>query len=129
MAEPHLTISLLNESFAICRLEPQAAVPTWAVHPRFSSVTRTPTELSIVCPQSDVPPGIPCEKDWRCFQVQGPLDFALTGILASLSSALARAGISIFAISTYETDYILVKQERLNDATRTLRATGHLIQT
>ncbi len=128
MAELHLTLTVLPDILAICRLEPQAPIPAWGVNSRFSSITRTPIELSIVCPQASVPAGIPCEKDWRCLQVQGPLDFTLTGILASLSSVLAQAGISIFGISTFDTDYILVKQKKLESAIQALSAAGHLVR-
>ncbi len=128
MTVPHLTLRVLGDTFAIIRLEPRTALPNWAINSRFSSITRTPEELSIVCSQADVPADISDSPGWRCFEVQGPLDFALTGILASLSSALAQAGISIFAVSTYDTDYILVKQERLKDAVNTLTAAGHFVK-
>ena len=91
----------------------------------FSSITRTSDELSIVCPQSNVPIGIECEKDWRCLKVEGKLEFSQTGILASLATPLANAGISIFAISTFDTDYLLVKEEKLEMTNGVLISAGH----
>ena len=112
-------------TFAICRLDRDAPIPEWA-HNGFFSITRTPDELSIICKEEIVPEQVLCEKGWRCLQVMGPLDFALTGILASLASPLAEAGISIFAISTYDTDYFLVKE--LNRAIAVLSKAGHTMR-
>src|SRR5690606_32365297 len=93
----------------------------------FVSVTRTATELSIVCDQKYIPASVPCEGNWRYLFIEGSLDFSLVGILASLSGALARKGISIFVISTYDTDYILVKAQALDKAVETLREEGHQV--
>jgi hypothetical protein len=128
MNATRLALTVLNDTFAICRLEPNAAIPVWAVNSTLSSITRTPDELSVVCRQGDVPEGITCEKGWRCLRVQGPLDFALTGILASLATTLAEGGISIFAISTFDTDYILVKQHDLPRAIQALSGAGHVVK-
>ncbi len=111
-----LTLSLLSNLYAICRLPAEAAPPRWAEKGDFVSITRTPDELSVVCPQKNVPPNVKCERNWRCFKVAGPLDFALTGVLASLANALAAADISLFAISTFDTDYLLVKADKLEQA-------------
>ena len=81
-----------------------------------------------MCKQSDVPEGVKCEKGWRCLKVEGPLDFGLTGILASLAQPLAEAKISIFAISTFDTDYILVKDENFKAAVLALSSAGHEIK-
>ena len=123
-----LTLSVLSDTFAICRLAASAPMPAWA-RGDFLSITRTRDELSIVCAQSNVPDGIKCERDWCALQVVGPLDFALTGVLASLSAPLADAGISIFALSTFDTDYVLVKTERWREAVQVLRQAGHRILT
>ena len=123
-----LTLRVQNETFAICRLDSKAPVPGWATSGRFVSITRTSDELSIVCPQHHVPPGTQHEPDWACLQVEGPLDFALTGILAGLTAALARAGISLFAVSTYETDYLLVQRSALEDGIKTLRQEGYQVK-
>jgi hypothetical protein len=122
-----LTLSVLPDSFAICRLDADAPIPPWASALGFSSVTRTRDDLSIVCQQHVVPAGVRCERDWRALRVDGTLDFALTGILASLAAPLAHAGISIFAISTFDTDYLLVKETDLPRAVQTLSAAGHRI--
>ncbi len=128
MNELSLTLTILNETFAVCRLAPHEAVPAWAVRSTFSSITRTPDELSIVCRQSDVPAGVRSEKEWRCLQVQGPLDFALIGVLASLTTPLAKAGISLFTLSTFNTDYVLVKQNDLPRAIQALSDAGHVVR-
>ncbi|MBI5033843.1 MAG: ACT domain-containing protein [Chloroflexi bacterium] len=122
-----LSLSILPDTFAVCRLAPDAPIPSWVTNGDFVSITRTDDELSIVCRQSDVPNGIHCERDWRCLQVDGLLDFALTGILASLATPLAQAGISIFAISTFDTDYLLVKENNLEKAIAVLQNVGHRI--
>ncbi len=118
-----LDLSTLPGPYAVCRLDPTATIPEWVSGGDFVSITRTAGELSIVCPAANVPAGIRAETGWRVLQVQGPLDFALTGILASLATTLAEARISIFAVSTYDTDYIMVKE--LSAAVRALKASGH----
>jgi hypothetical protein len=127
MIQP-LTLILLPEIFAICRLAPNAPVPSWADKGPFTAITRTPDELSIVCRQNHVPDDRMAERGWRCLKVAGPLDFALTGILATLTTPLAQAGISIFALSTYDTDYLLVKETSIVPAVTALRAAGWVVQ-
>ena len=127
MSHTNLTLSLLPHTFAICKLEPEADIPSWAVAGDFFSLTRTKEELSLVCPQEVVPEGLKCEKDWRCLKVEGPLDFSLTGILASLTAPLAQAGISILALSTFDTDYLLVKAGIVEISIRELKKAGHRI--
>jgi hypothetical protein len=113
----------LNDRFAICRMPPGDATPHWASNAcGFLSITRTAGELSIVCAESAVPPGVQREIGWRIFRVEGPLDFALTGILASIAVPLAEAGVSIFAISTYNTDYVMVKEKDVETAVRALES-------
>ena len=120
-----LRLAIFPDTLAVCRLAAGDAFPHWLPTHGFLSVTRTSDELSIVCPQDAVPAGIRSEPGWRALAVAGPLDFGLTGILASIAAPLAEAGISIFAISTFDTDYVLVKAERLNDAVEALRRAGH----
>ena len=125
MNRSNLTLTLLPDNYSICRLEPEADIPPWALGGDFFSITRTKDELSLVCSQKIVPHGVQCEKDWRCIMVEGPLDFSVTGILASLTTSLAEVGISIFAISTFDTDYLLVKAENLKRAVVKLKKAGH----
>jgi hypothetical protein len=122
----NLTLSLLPERMAICRLGPDASAPR-ADGNRFLSVTRTQDELSIVCPEADVPEEVQSDLGWRCLKVAGPLDLALTGVLASLVNPLAAAYINIFAISTYDTDYLLVKEENLARSIDILTRSGHKV--
>lgn len=116
-----LTLSTLPEKLAICHFEERSQIPEWAKKISFCSITRTSDELSIVAPQDKIPGGILAEKNWRAFKVKGPLGFTLTGIVSFLSKLLADAGISIFYISTYETDYFLVKEEDFEKAKKILR--------
>jgi hypothetical protein len=122
-----LALTLLPYRLAICRLAPGAAIPAWATAGPFFSITRTPDELSIICEPTAVPAGVRHESGCRAFKVAGPLDFALTGVLTSIAKALAEAGISIFALSTFDTDYVLMKNERVEDAVRALEAAGHQV--
>jgi hypothetical protein len=125
MNHNNLTLSLLPDNYSICRLGPEADIPPWALGGDFFSITRTEQELSLVCSQGVVPDDVQCEKGWRCIRVVGPLDFYWTGILASLTASLAEAGISVFAISTFDTDYLLVKAENLKRAVLKLKEAGH----
>lgn len=123
-----LTLSTVDELFAIARLEPGDDVPAWAFAGPFASVTRTRDELSVVCPERDVPAGVLFEGGWRCLGVVGQLDFTLAGVIASLSAPLASAGVPIFVVSTYDSDYLLVKEERLGRAREALIAAGHTVR-
>lgn len=127
MPENPLTLNVLRETFSLCRLDANSPIPDWAIHSRWFSVTRTPDELSITCPAEEVPPSIDCEKDWKCIQVAGPLGFTQVGILASLASPLADVNVTIFSISTYDTDYIFVKEKDLEVSIQTLSHLGHWI--
>jgi hypothetical protein len=122
-----LRLALLEDAIAVCRLAPDAAVPAWAWTGEPASVTRTRKELSIVCRAEAVAEGVRREAGWRCFEVAGPLEFGLTGLLASLAAPLAAADIPIFAIGTFDTDYVMVKAEHLARAMEVLRAAGHRV--
>ncbi|MDM8521254.1 ACT domain-containing protein [Anaerolineales bacterium HSG6] len=124
---PSLNLTVLPETFAVCRLEPNMPLPNQIMTAPFWSVTRTTEELSLVVPESFAPAEATIETGWRALKVAGPLDFALVGILAALTQPLAEAGISIFAISTYDTDYLLVKITELERTVTVLRAQGHKI--
>jgi uncharacterized protein len=116
------------DSYAVCKLPPSEAPPAWAMAGPFSSVSHTASELSIVCCERDVPPDIKAERGFRCLRVAGHLEFSLVGILASLLDPLARAGIPVFVVSTFDTDYLLVKSASLDRAVLALREAGHAVQ-
>ena len=123
-----LRIRPLEGLYGICRLDPTEPVPAWASRGEFSSISRSTAELSIVCVQRAIPDTVRCDRDWRVLEVEGPLDFALVGILADLSSALARADISLFAVSTFDTDYLAVHEADFAASVRALREAGHTVQ-
>jgi hypothetical protein len=128
--EHKLSLIVLSDLYAVCRLDHDARLPDWLPlngSEALVSITRTADELSIVCAQEHIPATLEAhlEKGWRCLKVLGPLDFGLTGILSGLTGVLAAVGISIFALSTYDTDYLLVRQESLERAIRALRLDGH----
>lgn len=126
--EHQLRLLVVDGMFAVCRLPANAPPPLWATVGEFYSVTRTADELSVVCHDGAVPAGVACERGWRCLRVAGAMPFAVVGILAFLTTPLAEAGISLFAISTFDTDYLLVKAERLLEAVAVLRAAGHQVE-
>ena len=123
-----LRLSVRHERLAVCRLSPDQKVPSWATEAEFFSLTRTPDELSIVCPEAIVPTGVRKESGWRALGFEGPLDFSLVGVLAAIAGPLAEAGVSVFAVSTYDTDYVLVCEEQLERALAALRGRGYEIR-
>ena len=123
-----LNLRLLNDTFAVCRLDSDAPLPPWATAGDLITITRTADELSVVCRQDAVPEGIPCEWGWRCLRVAGTIPFSVVGVLASLTAPLAEAGISVFAISTFDTDYLLVKENDLAAAVEALQRQGHTVK-
>jgi hypothetical protein len=123
-----LHFSVLPGPLAIVRLAPDAAIPAWAASRTFSSVTRTEEELSIVTPASNVPAGLSQDTQWRALKVHGPFDLAEVGVLAAISVPLADVGISIFVISTFDTDHLLVADQRLQAAILALEKAGHTVQ-
>ena len=123
-----LQLEAIETRLAVCRLEAGSDLPPWVDRSReFTSVTRTTDELSIVCAYDAVPEGIPMEGPWRALRVQGPLVMTLIGVVAALANPLADAGISIFALSTYDTDYILVHEPDFEAALGALKGAGHVI--
>lgn len=114
MTLPRLTLRATPWRLAVCRFPADAPLPAWVFHTEaeFFSLTRTPDELSLVCSQDDLPPSVDqhVERDWRAFAVQGPLAFSLTGVVSGLTAPLAEAGVPVFVISTYDTDYLLVQE-------------------
>jgi len=123
-----LTIVVYQKMYAVCRLEPQAVIPAWADGAEFVSVTRTAAELSIVCQQDKLPGDVRAEKNRRLMRIEGKLGFELTGVLASVTAPLSKAELSIFAMSTYDTDYLLIADEDLQKAAEMLEAAGHTIR-
>ena len=122
------TLVPLPGLFAVCRLAAESPLPAWVAGgptDSFVSITRTADELSIVCRQDIVPDDIRCERDWRVLRVAGTLDFTLVGVLAALLVPLADAGIAVFVLSTFDTDYLLIKEDRLGEAIEVLRREGH----
>ena len=128
MNQRTLTLELLPEPFAVAQLEPKSALPGWAHGGSLVSVTRTHAELSIVCGEASVPLDVKAQRGFRCLRVVGPLDFAETGVLQSLADPLARASISIFAISTYDTDYLLLSDVDLEASLTALSDAGHAVR-
>jgi uncharacterized protein len=123
-----LDLRVLPGALAVARLGPDEAPPAWAAPAgALHAVVRTADELSVVCPDEAVPAGARAERGFRALAVTGPLDFGLTGVLAALAAPLAEAGVPIFAVSTYDTDHLLVRAERLAEAVAVLRAAGHRV--
>ncbi len=127
-AARRLELTLLPERFAISRLAANAPIPAWATQGSFFSVTRTRDELSIVCELNRVPVGIQSKPNWRAFQVHGPFALTEIGVLSAVATPLAEARLSLFVISTFDTDYLLVASEALSAAIDALERAGHKIQ-
>jgi len=115
----------LPARYGIVRLDPDAPIPDWATKGEFTSATRTADELSIVCPAEDIPEDGPPALRWMCLKLEGPFPVSQTGVLLSFIEPLSNNGIPIFAISTYDTDYILIPEENSNRAADLLREAGH----
>ncbi len=120
-------LRVLPGTFCICRLPADAPYPAMPERAALVSVTRTPRELSVVCPAEATPVGAIVEPGWGAIEVCGPLDFGLLGILAGLTAVLAAAQVSVFVLSTYDTDVILVREGSMSDAIEALRSAGHRI--
>lgn len=123
-----LKMKLLEGIFGVCRLSSEDNIPHWCLQSEIYSITKTKDELSILCDLKFIPQGIKCEKPWKALKIEGPLDFALIGILSTISTLLAKNSISIFAISTYDTDYILVKEKDMDNAIKVLSNEGYIIK-
>ncbi len=123
-----MTLDVLPATFAICRLDADSTPPSWAPG-AFMSITRTAHELSIVCEAASVPASVPAQRGYRALVVRGPLDFSLVGVVADLSRVLTEAAISIFVVSTYDTDHLFVRDTDLDRAIVALRSAGHVVVT
>jgi len=123
-----LIFTLLPETFAIVRLGANDATPRWAEGGSFASITRTADELSIVCRESSVPAGTHADRGWQCLRLEGPIPLDTVGVASEFTSILAKADVSVFPVATYDTDYVLVKSDRLERAEDALRSAGHSIR-
>ncbi|MCC6453369.1 MAG: ACT domain-containing protein [Caldilineaceae bacterium] len=126
------TLTLLPGRYAVCHLPPPSPIPPWANGDGFCSITRTADELSIICPQDSLPGEIDTvaldvARNWVLLRVEGPFDFDVTGVLATLSAPLAAAGVVLLAVATYQTDYLLFKAEQQECATQALSQAGHRV--
>ena len=122
-----LSLTLLDQTFTIHRLKPEENIPDHALESPFLAITRTDEELSLVLPESVEIESGKSDPGWSCFKVEGPLEFGLVGVLARISSLLAKAGVPIFALSTFDTDYILVKREQVRAARDALTSGGYSV--
>ena len=127
MGQRPLSLEIVPGNYAVCRLDASDPLPAWIGSSPFVSVTRTEAELSIVCPEGAVPGGVRSEPGWRCLRVVGPLGFGMTGLLASLAVPLASSGVSIFVVSTYDTDYLMLQERDLDRAVDALARAGHTV--
>ena len=123
-----LDFKLLPDLLVICRLPAGSDVPSWGMSGSFHSISWTEDETTIVCRQADVPEDVQSERGWRALMIVGPLGFKLTGILVKVAQPLAEAGIPIFVLSTFDTDYILVKDTSLSNAIESLVKSGHRVK-
>jgi hypothetical protein len=119
-----LRFSLVPGSFAVCRLAPGAGIPAWATRGEVFSVTRSPEELSILCAADAVPPFVQAERNWLCLRLHGPFPLTESGVLASFIAPLAEADVSVLAVSTYDTDYVFIREDSWI-ALAALQAVGH----
>ena len=122
-----LTLKILPDRMAVCRFEPSAPLPGWIDQPGFYSITRTAEELSVVCNEEHVSPGTQSEAGWRCFQLLGPFTFSEIGIISSLTQPLSESGVCVFVISTFDTDYLMVKDKDLAKTIDSLTVQGHQV--
>jgi len=120
-----LTFRQLPDRYVVCRLAPDAPIPTWIPTGSLVSITRTQDELSIVCPEPATLPNVKCEAGWAALKLEGPFPFTVTGVLSSFLVPLAENKIPIVAVSTFDTDYVLVKLDNLEAAVDALKKAGH----
>ena len=127
MKQRQLQLSLLKDKYGICTLPNTAPIPDWALTQSLASITRTEKELTIVCRLEILPSQYQSDLNWRCFKIDGSFDLNQIGVISSISSTLADAGISIYVISTYDTDYFLIQEHNLEQTISTLSSSGHSI--
>ena len=125
-----MQLLLLPEHYAICRLAPASEFPMWGIGASLWSLTRTADETSLVCAESGMPAetgAVVVSRGWRALRVAGSMDLGMVGVMAQLSSALAAAGVAIFVIATYDTDYLLVRADDLDHSLATLESVGYAV--
>ena len=122
-----LDIDILAGLYAICRLAPDAPIPPWARGAEFTAIACTPEEVSVVCAEERVPPGVRVSTGWRVLTLRGPFALTAVGVLAAVAQPLATAGVSIMAIATFDTDYVLVREDQLASAMAALEMAGHKV--
>ena len=122
-----LALHLVKSTLAVARLPANAGLPWWAAASGFLSVTRTPDETSVVCDAERVPDGVRAERGLRALRVAGTIPFETTGVLVSLATPLAGAGVPIFVVSTFDTDYLLVPEAMTASAISALQKAGHTV--
>lgn len=127
MEERRLKLQLLDPEFGIIRFDAYDKIPDWIFKLEFYSITRTETELTIVCPSYKIPEPVDFDGGWKCLRVEGTFSFNEIGIIASLSNTLAQHGISIYVVSTYDTDYVSVKEKNINKTIEALQGQGHQV--
>ena len=127
MKQRQLQLSLLKDKYGICTLPNTAPIPDWALTQSLASITRTEKELTIVCRLEILPSQYQSDLNWRCFKIDGSFDLNQIGVISSISSPLADAGISIYVISTYDTDYFLIQEQNLEKTISVLSSSGHYI--
>lgn len=117
---------ILKDLYSVCKLTPDSDIPHWVNKNEFYSVTKTDEEFSILCLQNDVPANIKCELNWKILKIDSKLDFSMVGVIAQISKSLAENNISIFVISTFDTDYICVKEKDLAQTINILKKAGNV---
>ena len=125
MDRKHLKFRRLRGSYAIVRLAADTPVPDWAIKGELTSITRTRDELSIICAADNLPPEVTSTHRWACLKLEGPFPFSMTGVLLSFIEPLSKNAIPIFAISTYDTDYVLIQEDYAGAALKELQRAGH----
>ena len=123
-----LSLTLLPDAVAICHLDPKAPIPEWALESGWWSITRTGDELSVVCEEARVPTDVASSRGWRALKFDGPLPLDQTGILASVTTPLAAARVSVFALATFSTDYVLIPFAQQAAAISALERAGHSVR-
>lgn len=123
-----VTLKIIPSLYAVSRLNVTAPIPAWADGPGFVSISRTSAELSVVCRQDRVPAEVICSREWTVLEFMGPFAFEETGILASVVNPLLEVAIGVFVVSTYDTDYLLVKHSNLEPTRTALTNAGHTVQ-